>query len=207
MILDSCDRSQVSALKAIRQDLLDVRRHRPVVRGDHPAAPVAVAGVVQQVEILAAGLEVVTAFRVEGEREVVVERVHVLVAIARQVVVPAGREAPEGDVRTVGRDAVGRLPVVRPRRQRELVDAVRRVTRSEVVQGVVAEDLRDLTDDVGRMLFVAVGSDGWLLVPGPNGSNRSEWFTLPISRVFDEQLVIDTDARQLHVSDARSARR
>src|SRR4029077_3418459 len=98
------------------------------------------------------------AFRVEVEREVVVERVHVLVAIPRQVVVPAGRETPEGNVRTVGRDAVGRLPVVRPRRERELVDAVRRVTRSEGVEGVVADDLRDLTYDVRRILLVAVGS-------------------------------------------------
>ena len=28
--------------------------------------------------------------------------------------------------------------------------------------------------------------DGWLLVPGPNGSYRSEWFTFPIRRSFDD---------------------
>ena len=82
-------RFQVSALKASGKSA----RYWPAPgrrsRVDHAAAAVAVARVVQQVQVLAAELQVVTAGRVVGQREVVADRVHVLIAIARQVVVAA----------------------------------------------------------------------------------------------------------------------
>src|SRR5206468_5167004 len=85
------------------------------------------------------------------------ERVDVLIAVARQVVVAVEEESAERDARSIGRDAVGGLPVLRPRREAALVEAVGRVSEPDLVEGAVADDVRELTDDVGVVFLVAVG--------------------------------------------------
>ena len=139
-------------VERVGENLLDVGRNRSVVGGDHAAAAVAVARVVQQVEILATGLHVVPAGRRRRtSRSCRGTCTRALIAKARQVVVAAGLEAAERDVRAVSGDAVGRLPVLRPDGQALLLDAVGGVPGSELVQRSVAEHLRELADDVGRL--------------------------------------------------------
>ena len=84
---DGRDRIEVPRVRIVphREQRLDVGGNRSAVGRHRAHAPVAVARVVQGVKVLAAGFQVVMAARVVGEREVVVERIDVLVPVARQV--------------------------------------------------------------------------------------------------------------------------
>ena len=171
---DRRDRRKIPRVRIERigEQILDVRRNRPAVRRDDAAAPVAVARLVEEVQVLAAGLQIVAPRRVVRQGEVVAERVRVLIPVARQVVVAVEREAPEVDDGAVGRDPVAGLPVLRPLRQALLVDAVGSVAVSELVDGASADDLRELTDDVGVVLAVAVGCRG--MVAGSSSERFEE---------------------------------
>ena len=78
-------------VERIREERLDVRGNRSAVDGGRAAALVAVARVVEQVQIFAARLQVVVALGVIRKREVVVDRVGVLVAVPRDVAVAVDR--------------------------------------------------------------------------------------------------------------------
>ena len=108
-------------------------------------------------KILTASFQIVAALRIVGEREVIVNGVDVLVAVARQIVVTWERKTAEGYTGPAVGDAVCRLPVFRPRRQTTLIDAVRGVADPELVQRPAADDLRQLCDHVGGVLAIAVG--------------------------------------------------
>ena len=59
----------------------------------------------------------------------------------------------------------------RPARQTLLVDAVGRVPEPDVVQGPIADHMRELRDDIGIVLFVAVRGRGMV---GGTGAERLE---------------------------------
>ena len=175
-------------VERVGENLLDVGRNRPVVGGDDAAAAVAVARVVQQVQIFAAGFHVVPAGCVEEHREVVAERVRrsdrdnagrlLLRPVWKPLNVMFGPsvEMPLGACQCCDHDG-----------QTLLLDSVGGITGSELVQRSIAEHLRELADDVGRYaLRWRWSPDGWFAFPGPNGSCRIVWFTFPIRRVFDE---------------------
>ena len=151
------DRCQVPrvGVEGVWKERLDIGRNRAALRGNDPSASVAIAGVVQQVQILTTGSQVVTTGRVVGKREIIVNRVHVLIAVSRQVVIAIEQKALECDAWPVGRNAVGRLPVLRPACQALLVDPVGGVADSELVQRPITQDLCELTDDVGIVLGIA----------------------------------------------------
>src|SRR6185503_6725274 len=113
---DSRDGRKVPGVRVegVWKKRLDVGRKGTAVGRNRAAALVAIARVVLKVQILAAGLQVVTALGVVGQREVVVEVVDVLIAVSRQVVVPGEGKADERDPWPIGRDAVGGLPMLRP---------------------------------------------------------------------------------------------
>ena len=71
-------------------------------------------GVVQQMEVFGAGPEIVMPLRVVRIREVVVNRVGVLVAIPWDIAVAIAAEPAEREVRSTVGDAVASLPVLRP---------------------------------------------------------------------------------------------
>ena len=82
-------------VERIGQQRRDVGRNRSAVDRGRATALVAVARVVQQMEEFAAGPEVVMPLRVVRIREVVVNRVGVLVAVPRDVAVAIAAEPAE----------------------------------------------------------------------------------------------------------------
>ena len=196
---DRRERRQVPRVGVIPdgEERFDVRRHGPVLRGDPAHAVVAVARVVQGVQVLAAHLQIVMASRAVRDGEVVVERIHVLVAIPRQVRVARDRETAERDLRRARGDAVGRVPVVRPFHQRVLEEAVRHIPRPDLVQRAVAEDIGQRADDVGVVLDIGHRPGGMSRGARAERLDQARVRDLAHHAHLRRQLLIE-DARELH---------
>ena len=117
------------------------------------------------VQKLAAHLERVRACRLVLLREVVSYAPHALDPVPRQVLVLRHGEAPHQDARAAHGD-VGRQPVVRPARDRFLIEQVGSHPSLDLVQGPIAKDLRVLNENFARDLRIPVRAGGVVVVAG-----------------------------------------
>ena len=129
-------------VERIRQQRGDVGGNRSTVDRRRAAALVAVARVVEHVQVLAASLQIVTNDQGNTGSGGALQDVAVAAETAERQVRPA-----------VG-DAVGGLPVIRPGCEARLVDAIRRVADACGVERSVAQHRGELADDVGGVLLV-----------------------------------------------------
>ena len=131
------DRRQVPGVRVerIRKQRLDVRRRRSVaVAFDAAHAHLAVVPVVDHSAGMSAPARRSWRPRASyGKREIVADAPDVLGAVPRVERVAADGEAREGDARRSGGDAVGRLPVVRPRREVRVLEDPSRISGLDLV--------------------------------------------------------------------------
>ncbi len=94
------------------------------------------------------------------------------------------------------------LPVIGPGRQTCLVEAIRGVSPSDLVHSPVAENLGELTEDVGIVFFIAVGGRGVVHASGAERLEQRRVGHLPHQTHLRRQLIVQAHASQLHVRDA-----
>src|SRR5262245_4231226 len=118
------------------------------------------------VQVLTTRPEVVTAAGVVRIREVVTRVPHPLILMPGIVLVRRNRESGEGDTRRSDRDAVGLLPVIRPRREVAIRATEHRLAYFHLIDGAVAEYRRQLPEPLMVVFAVGAGRTGEAGVAG-----------------------------------------
>ena len=203
---DRRDRREVPGVgvERIREERFDVGRHRPVGGVNRAHALPAVRLNLMTVQELAAELQVVMAARVVRVREVVAHVPDPLVLVPRIELVAADREAGERDAGRPGRDAVGRLPVLRPRREVRVGETEHGLPHPDLVQRPVAQDLRELPEVLVVVFVVGPGRRRMALKIGRREKRLEEPARreLPHHARLRRQLIVETHAALLLVVGA-----
>src|SRR5712671_1853232 len=157
-------------VEGIGKERLEIGRAVPVRGVDRAHALAAIRLNLMAMQELSAELQVVMALRAVRVREVVARVPDPLVLVSRKVLVAANGEAGERDARRPRVDAVGALPVVRPRREILVLETEHRLPAFDLVHGPIADDLREQEEKLlvvlairagrGRTALEAAGYDG-----------------------------------------------
>src|SRR5207247_10782655 len=105
---------------------------------------------------LSAELQVVMSLRAVRVREVVAHVPDPLVLVPRIILIAANREARERNPGRTRVDAVGPLPVVRPRRELRVLETEHRLPAFDLVHSPIAEDRGEQDEEF--LVVLAIGS-------------------------------------------------
>jgi hypothetical protein len=98
------------------------------------------------VQVLAAGPQVMAPLCRKRKRKVVAQGVDRLVEVTRMILVSRNQEADEREPRRAGCNPVGLLPMIRPVGEIRVGESERGLADLDLVQGTVAEDLRQVSE-------------------------------------------------------------
>src|SRR4029453_17408826 len=148
---------------------------------------------------LATGAHVVTAGGVVRVREIVADTPDVLVLVPRVELVAGYRKAGKRNTGRPRGDAVGGLPVVRPRRQVVVLEVEERVADLDLVQRVVVQHLRQLAEHLVVVFGGRVGRRGRRYVATPERLGEPARRHLPHQSSVGGELVVEANSANLLV--------